>query len=188
MSTVKRWLVESGIPESAILVPRSKTWVRFDTTVAHLETLVKARYHVYDHIAARDEHIGTEEYHLPEDVAPHVDFVVHGVAFTRLGRSGLEKRKSDGSGAGGRPLRPLDATIQLNPGKCLSLLSHSRCLPVMIGRWIGPGRSMWGRADPGLRTPSRQARGSRAVHVRAPSHRGPHSRLYCKQAMVADNV
>ncbi|KAL3963207.1 hypothetical protein ACCO45_000211 [Purpureocillium lilacinum] len=116
VSTVKRWLVESGIPESAILVPRSKTWVRFDTTVAHLETLVKARYHVYDHIAARDEHIGTEEYHLPEDVAPHVDFVVPGVAFTRLGRSGLEKRKSDGSGAGGRPLRPLDATIQLNPG------------------------------------------------------------------------
>ncbi|UNI21181.1 Tripeptidyl-peptidase I [Purpureocillium takamizusanense] len=118
VSRVKRWLVESGVPESAIAVPRSKTWVRFDTTVAHLETLVKARYHVYDHVATRDEHVGTDEYHLPEGVAPHVDFVLPGVAFSRLGRGGggMQKRKTERPGVGGRPLRPMPVTIQSNPG------------------------------------------------------------------------
>ncbi|KAJ6437187.1 protease S8 tripeptidyl peptidase I [Purpureocillium lavendulum] len=116
VSKVTQWLVDSGVPGSTIVVPRSKTWVRFDTTVGQLESLVKARYHIYDHISARDEHVGTEEYHLPEDIAAHVDFVVPGVAFARLRRSGLEKRKTEHAGVGGRPFRPMPATIQGSPG------------------------------------------------------------------------
>ncbi|QPG98144.1 hypothetical protein C2857_007305 [Epichloe festucae Fl1] len=81
IDSVKAWLVKSGIPADKIALSKSKGWLRFDTTVDQLQSLVKADYHVYENLQSRDDHIGTDEYSLPPDVARFVDFVLPGTTF-----------------------------------------------------------------------------------------------------------
>lgn len=113
--------MSSGISEAAIVVPRSKAWVNFDATVGQLESLLKTRYHVYDHVEARDEHIGTDEYHLPELVARHVDFVMPGVAFAPRRRSGLAARASK---------RPQTKVVPLSAAMAAKIKADPRTPPL----------------------------------------------------------
>jgi len=126
IAKVKEWLLLSGVAAESIVVPATRGWVHFDATVGQLESLVKADYHIYNHVRARDDgdggdgegsHLGTDAYHLPEEVAAHVDFIVPGTAFGRLspGKS-LRRRKLGAGGKGSRPLEPIQAEIQSNPG------------------------------------------------------------------------
>ncbi len=80
---MKRWLVDSGISHDTIVVPKSRGSVHFSTTVDKLETILQARYHVYHHARGDAEHIGTDEYSLPQDISDVVDFVVPGLAMMR---------------------------------------------------------------------------------------------------------
>lgn len=121
IAKVKEWLLLSGVAAESIVVPATRGWVHFDATVGQLESLVKADYHIYNHVRARDEgegsHLGTDAYHLPEEVAAHVDFIVPGTAFGRLspGKS-LRRRKHGAGGVGGSILEPISTEIQSNPG------------------------------------------------------------------------
>ncbi|GJN77804.1 hypothetical protein PLIIFM63780_001297 [Purpureocillium lilacinum] len=123
IAKVKEWLLLSGVAAESIVVPATRGWVHFDATVGQLESLVKADYHIYNHVRARDEgegsHLGTDAYHLPEEVAAHVDFIVPGTAFGRLspGKS-LRRRKHGAGGVGGSILEPISTEIQSNPGDC----------------------------------------------------------------------
>ncbi|UNI14693.1 Tripeptidyl-peptidase I [Purpureocillium takamizusanense] len=144
---VREWLILSGVAAETIVVPETKGWVHFDATVGQLESLVKADYHLYKHILVRDEgddadhHLGTDEYHLPEDVAAHVDFIVPGTAFARLapgpGKS-LRRRKSSMNGSGGRPpSRPLPPELEsTNPGDCGRVVTPD-CLRAMYNIPMG---------------------------------------------------
>ncbi|KAJ6447263.1 tripeptidyl-peptidase I [Purpureocillium lavendulum] len=127
VSKVQEWLILSGITKDSIIVPETKGWVHFESTVGQLQSLVKADYHLYDHILARDEtHLGTDEYHLPEGIAAHVDFIVPGTAFMRVrGEANNDrrahKRKTGGAGGSrkGRFLTPMQADIQSANPDCL---------------------------------------------------------------------
>ncbi|KAJ8502390.1 hypothetical protein ONZ45_g11805 [Pleurotus djamor] len=80
ISTVRNWLVGSGIPSERIKVSSTKGWINLDVTIAEAEELLKTEYNVYVHDTGK-EHIACEEYHLPEHVAPHVDLVLPSVHF-----------------------------------------------------------------------------------------------------------
>ncbi|KAJ8520505.1 hypothetical protein ONZ45_g2694 [Pleurotus djamor] len=80
ISTVRNWLVGSGIPSERIKVSPTRGWINLDVTIAEAEELLKTEYNVYIHDTGK-EHIGCEEYHLPEHVAPHVDLVLPSVHF-----------------------------------------------------------------------------------------------------------
>ncbi|KAG6211710.1 hypothetical protein E4U50_002108 [Claviceps purpurea] len=82
IDAVKAWLVESGVPADSISLSKSRGWLMFNSPVNKLESLVKADYHVYEHVQSRSEHIGTEEYSLPAKVAGLVDFVMPGTSLT----------------------------------------------------------------------------------------------------------
>ena len=94
------------MPEASIKVPRSRGWVNFDSSVGQLEALLKTRYHVYHHVEARGEHVGADEYHLPEDVAPHVDFVMPGVVFAPRRGGGVAARAATTPQAKIYPVEP----------------------------------------------------------------------------------
>ncbi|UNI15307.1 Tripeptidyl-peptidase I [Purpureocillium takamizusanense] len=133
VAAVKDWLVRSGVAKSSIVVPKTKGWVHFDSTVGQLESLTQADYHIYSHVSTRDEdHIGTEEYSLPKAVQEHVDFIVPGTAFGRLGSGkGLHRRKSS-RGPGGSPIEmPMPPEIEMtNPGDCSRKITPE-CLRAM---------------------------------------------------------
>ncbi|KAK2609355.1 hypothetical protein QQS21_002136 [Conoideocrella luteorostrata] len=93
IDSVKTWLVKSGIPSDKITLSKSKGWLHFETTVAKLQSLVKADYNVYNNLHSRDDHIGTDEYSLPADVAPLIDFLLPGTTFSKTN----SKRAAKGS-------------------------------------------------------------------------------------------
>lgn len=47
ITKVKDWLIRAGVAEESIVVPNTKGWVHFDSTVGQLESLVKAEYHIF---------------------------------------------------------------------------------------------------------------------------------------------
>ncbi|KAJ3498817.1 hypothetical protein NLG97_g838 [Lecanicillium saksenae] len=89
---VKRWLVNAGIPAESITSPKSQGWLDFKTTVSGLESLLKTQYHVYE--TRSGEHFGTDKYHLPANVANHVDFIQPAVAMSQIKRSTSEHNPS----------------------------------------------------------------------------------------------
>ncbi|KAF8841683.1 hypothetical protein BDN67DRAFT_900913 [Paxillus ammoniavirescens] len=80
IATVRNWLISSGISDERIAVGRTKGWIQVDATVDEAERLMGTEYNVYTHLTGK-EHIACEAYHLPEDVQPHVDFVIPSVHF-----------------------------------------------------------------------------------------------------------
>ncbi|GFP58602.1 tripeptidyl-peptidase sed1 [Trichoderma asperellum] len=94
ISAVKSWLVKSGVPASSITSSKSKGWLDFVTTSGQLESLLKTSYSTYDHVEARNVHIGTDEYSLPNEISQHIDFITPGVVFAPMKRtSKAEKRE-----------------------------------------------------------------------------------------------
>ncbi|OAR01405.1 hypothetical protein LLEC1_04070 [Akanthomyces lecanii] len=119
IKAVKDWLVASGIPSGSIQIPRSKSWVQFETTASQLESVLKTKYHVYTHVTRDSESIGADEYSLPAEIAEHVDFVHPGVAHISSTTKNQNKRSVV---PGKHPLKQkatdpaLVAAIKADPG------------------------------------------------------------------------
>ncbi|KAG6004438.1 hypothetical protein E4U43_000737, partial [Claviceps pusilla] len=86
IDAVKNWLVKSGVSAQNITLSKNRGWIKFHSSVQKLQSLVKADYHVYEHLRSRSDHIGTEAYSLPADIAPLVDFVLPGTTFAEFRR------------------------------------------------------------------------------------------------------
>lgn len=69
-----------------------KGWLKFDASVEELENLLSTKYHVYEHATTQEGHIGCDEYHLPAEMVPHIDFVTPSVSTIRTG-NGRDLRK-----------------------------------------------------------------------------------------------
>lgn len=76
------------MPADKIGSPKSKGWLDFQTTVSHLEQILKTNYHIYEDPKTNTEHFGVEQYSLPADVSKHVDFITPAVAMAKVKRAG----------------------------------------------------------------------------------------------------
>ena len=72
--SVTEWLTSSGISPGRISKSQSLGWLNFDATVEEAENLLKTEYHVYQHENGQLQ-AACHEYHVPEYVKGHVDFV-----------------------------------------------------------------------------------------------------------------
>lgn len=131
ITAVKEWLVKSGIPAGSISSPKSKGWLDFETTVGQLQSVLQTQYHHYDHAVKQGDHIGTDEYTLPEEISQHVDFVHPAVVFAKTSTKG--SKTHDGSkpvetkAPGPRKIQPIPAQIvnQIKGQSCKSNSSLS---------------------------------------------------------------
>lgn len=95
--------------------------------MGQLESLLATRFHAYDHVEARNAHIGTDEYHLPRDISEIVEFVTPGVVFssTKEPSQAMKRRAAAPKQSMIQPLRPLtQALLDLllnNPRECHNL-------------------------------------------------------------------
>jgi tripeptidyl-peptidase-1 len=60
ISTVRNWLVDSGIRMERVRLTRTRTWIELNATVEEAERLLRTEYHVYQHHTGM-KHIG--KYH-----------------------------------------------------------------------------------------------------------------------------
>lgn len=82
------WLVASGISADRIGHSANKQWIQFDATVTEAEDLLFAEFYVWEHSSGSSD-ISAEEYHIPEYIQEHIDYVTPG---TRLRSRDLGKR------------------------------------------------------------------------------------------------
>lgn len=101
VDTVKQWLTDAGVATHRVSQSANKQWIQFDANVAEVERLFKTKYHQYSHADNGKVSIGCDEYHLPDHVTKHVDYVTPGLKLlgTNLGET---KRKRGLNAAGTR--------------------------------------------------------------------------------------
>ncbi|KAL8671168.1 MAG: hypothetical protein Q9168_004321 [Polycauliona sp. 1 TL-2023] len=111
VDTVKSWLASAGITPDRISRSQSLGWLKFDATVAEAENLLQTEYHLYKHTTGKP-HVSCSEYHIPEHVTRHVDFITPTVHFdTKIAQAvaqPVEKRaptSSTSTAAVGRPVQ-----------------------------------------------------------------------------------
>ena len=53
--------------------------MQFDATAEELESLILAEFYHYQHTASGNSNIGCDEYHVPQHVRKHVDYITPGL-------------------------------------------------------------------------------------------------------------
>jgi tripeptidyl-peptidase-1 len=81
VKAVHDWLISAGIPKERIQKSQSMGWLHFDATVEEAEALLKTEYHLYEHEQSGQGQVACTEYHVPEHVQHHVDFITPTVHF-----------------------------------------------------------------------------------------------------------
>ena len=111
VDAVMTWLRDAGIGPERITRSQSMGWLNFDATVAEAEDLLKTKYSLFRHVSGKP-HVGCTEYHVPENIAHHVDLITPTVHFdTKIPQSHNEwsrKRKrapATSTAAAGTPVK-----------------------------------------------------------------------------------
>ncbi|KAK8038492.1 tripeptidyl-peptidase sed1 [Apiospora rasikravindrae] len=84
---VKDWLVEAGIPASTISQSLNRQWIQFDVPVHQAEDLLATDYHIYEHEDSGVQTVACEEYHVPEYIQEHIDYITPGIKLMGLGEN-----------------------------------------------------------------------------------------------------
>ncbi|KAK4631410.1 Tripeptidyl-peptidase sed1 [Fulvia fulva] len=68
------WLEEHGIVPNR--TRQINGWIKVNATVAEVENLLKAEYHVFKHVEGDVKRVACDGYSLPRDLREHIDFVM----------------------------------------------------------------------------------------------------------------
>ncbi|GAM84188.1 hypothetical protein ANO11243_021810 [Dothideomycetidae sp. 11243] len=119
VDAVRAWLAEVGIGNDRVSQSGSGSWLKFDATVEEAESLLRTKYHKFEHENGQP-HIACDEYSVPAHLKRHIDLITPSVHFDAK----LVKPKSVGkpwteTGAGNLPklgqyISPHDIITQLN--------------------------------------------------------------------------
>jgi tripeptidyl-peptidase-1 len=107
IGAVMAWLT-SALSNRAIALSRSRQWLQLNATIVELENLLHADYHEYEHRSTGTAALGCDEYHVPEHIRRHVDFITPGVIFLEI-----QKRAGDAVRSSGL-FRPKLTSMSLN--------------------------------------------------------------------------
>lgn len=93
VDAVRSWLLAAGIESHRISQSANKQWMQFDAKVSEAESLMKTKYHHYEHAPTGRLSVACDEYHLPEDVVEHVDYVLPGLRLMAGGKATANELK-----------------------------------------------------------------------------------------------
>jgi tripeptidyl-peptidase-1 len=115
---VRGWLHGAGIENERHDVSAGRGWLKFDASVDELEALLATEYHIFHHMPTQEDHIGCGEYHLPQHIQEHIDFITPTVSFSKV-KSGKKVKRSLKS------LSPAALNPHVTPAGGNALLSDS---------------------------------------------------------------
>ncbi|EJT99523.1 subtilisin-like protein [Dacryopinax primogenitus] len=84
LELVDAWLVENGIPLSALSRSPAQDWITLTLPVSLAEELLDTEYHVFHHTTSGDYLVRTLGYSLPTHLHAHIDVVQPSTTFARL--------------------------------------------------------------------------------------------------------
>ncbi|RFU29396.1 hypothetical protein B7463_g6918, partial [Scytalidium lignicola] len=94
ITKVREWLHDSGIDAERHEISAGRSWLKFDATVAELESLLATEYHVFHYTQTGEEHLGCHEYHLPQHIQEHIDLITPAVSMTKFKRDEQVKKRA----------------------------------------------------------------------------------------------
>lgn len=94
IESVRDWLHSSGIEIDRHEVSPGKGWLKFEASVEELESLLSTEYHVYQHSETMETHIGCNEYHVPQAIHPHIDFISPTVSTLKVKSRAVKQKRA----------------------------------------------------------------------------------------------
>ena len=92
IDAVRDWLHNSGIDNERHEISAGRGWLKFEASVDELESLLATQYHIFHHMPTQEDHIGCSEYHVPQHIQEHIDFITPTVSFAKVkGRDKMKK-------------------------------------------------------------------------------------------------
>ncbi|KAK4214897.1 Pro-kumamolisin, activation domain-containing protein [Rhypophila decipiens] len=96
---VQVWLMSAGIDQKELSQSTNKQWIQFDATVEEAEKLLMTDFHFFEHVESGVKNIACSEYHLPHQVARHVDYITPGIKLMAGGQEhkapAIRRRRSE---------------------------------------------------------------------------------------------
>ncbi|RFU29747.1 hypothetical protein B7463_g6607, partial [Scytalidium lignicola] len=84
VEAVRSWLVESGIDYNQVVHSDNRGWLALDIPVYEAERLFETEYYEHENAGIEGVRIGCDNYHIPEHLSKHIDYVTPGVKFSNL--------------------------------------------------------------------------------------------------------
>lgn len=132
VDVVREWLHSAGLHPDRISQSVNKQWLQFDAKVSEVEELLRAKYHIFEHHTGK-ETIGCDEYHVPEHVQPHIDYITPGIRLLANERRRPSKRSLAKRDFGLPPLlAELPALLSVLLGEPLTTLCSAAITPECI--------------------------------------------------------
>ncbi|KAF5392549.1 hypothetical protein D9757_002178 [Collybiopsis confluens] len=78
---VLEWLKDSGFSREKIKMSANKGWLQVEASIAEVERLLNAEYHVYKHDESGEEQLSCHDYSVPADIREHIDLIKPTVHF-----------------------------------------------------------------------------------------------------------
>ncbi|KAH8703187.1 putative protease S8 tripeptidyl peptidase I [Talaromyces proteolyticus] len=114
VNAIKEWLHESGIDKSRLVHSDNKGWLAFDATSEEAERLFQTEYYEHEHTQSDGIRVGCDQYHLPEHIAPHVDYIRPGIKMTQVVKRNV-KRAHKKNTRSSHARTALHKTMEVNP-------------------------------------------------------------------------
>ncbi|RHZ61276.1 Tripeptidyl-peptidase sed1 [Aspergillus turcosus] len=102
---VRTWLESEGISPDRISQSSNKQWLQFDASAGEVERLLRTEYYLYEHEGTGKSHIACREYHVPQSVQRHIDYITPGIKLLEV--EGVKKARSIEKRNLGIPLPPI---------------------------------------------------------------------------------
>ncbi|GKZ19826.1 tripeptidyl-peptidase sed1 [Aspergillus brasiliensis] len=117
VESVRAWIESAGIAPSRISQSHNKQWLQFDAYASEAEQLLQTEYYIYSHADTGSSHLTCHEYHVPEAIQSHIDYITPGVKMLELRGTHSKKRDAGKRSLGSFP--PILAPLPINITKIL---------------------------------------------------------------------
>ncbi|PYH95640.1 subtilisin-like protein [Aspergillus ellipticus CBS 707.79] len=94
VEAVREWLIASGIDSSRVVHSDNKGWLAFDAYAHEAERLLLAEFHEHESAASSRIRVGCDEYHLPQHIQKHVDYITPGVKMTQVTKRSTKVKRA----------------------------------------------------------------------------------------------
>ncbi|KAG9949310.1 aorsin, partial [Aureobasidium melanogenum] len=133
VDSVIDWIASHNV--NGISLSANKQWLQFDAPVEVAEKLFKTTYHVYEHASSGGKNVACDEYHVPEYLREHIDYITPGIKLFSPARSwhaandknAIEKRTFGATNGKATKLPPLLKALPLEISELLGLAELSLC-------------------------------------------------------------
>lgn len=90
VDAIGEWLESAGIQAYSQSV--NKQWMQFDVAVEDLESLLRTKYHEYEHDATGVTNVACEEYHVPAHIQEHIDYITPGIKMMTTAKRNVKNK------------------------------------------------------------------------------------------------